>query len=65
MPTTVQISNTTKQKLEILKEKEGFRTLDEVISKIADKELKVPKSMFGKARISPWSKADRMKFHGE
>lgn len=65
MPTTVQISDTTRQKLEILKEKGGLRSLDEVISKIADKELKVPKSMFGKAKISPWTKSDRMKFHGE
>lgn len=65
MPTTVQISDKTRQKLEILKEQEGVRTLDEVISRIADKELKTPKSMFGKAKISPWKKSDRMKFHGE
>ncbi len=65
MSTTIQVSDKTRQKLEILKDQEGLKTLDEVISKIADKELKVPKSMFGKARISPWKKSDRMKFHGE
>ena len=65
VPTTVQISETTRQKLEVLKTQEGLKTLDEVISKIADKELKIPKSMFGKAKISPWRKSDRMKFHGE
>lgn len=65
MPTTVQISDTTRQKLEMLKEQEGLKTLDDVISKIADKELKSPKSMFGKAKISSWKKTDRMKFHGE
>ncbi len=65
MPTTVQISDTTRQKLEALKQKEGAHTIDEIISKLADKELKVPKSMFGRAKISPWTKADRMKFHGE
>ncbi len=65
MPTTVQISETTRQKLEMLKEQAGMRTLDEVISSIADKELKVPKSMFGRAKLSGWKKSDRMKFHGE
>ena len=65
MPTTVQISDTTRQKLEILKEQEGARTFDEIISVIVDKELKTPKSMFGKAKISPWKKSDRMKFHDE
>lgn len=65
MKTTVQISNTTRQKLETLKEIEGLKTLDDVISKIADKELKSPKSMFGKARISSWKKSDRMKFNDE
>lgn len=65
MPTTVQISDTTRQKLEMLKDQEGLRTLDEVISRIADKELKSPKSMFGKAKISGWNKKDRMKFHDE
>ena len=65
MKTTVQISNTTRQKLETLKEMEGLKTLDDVISKIADKELKSPKSMFGKAKISSWKKSDRMKFNGE
>lgn len=63
--TTVQISDKTRQKLEILKEQERLKTLDEVISKIADKELKVQKSMFGKANVSPWKKSDRMKFHDE
>lgn len=63
--TTVQIRNTTKQKLEMLKEQEGLKTLDEVISKIVNKELKTPKTMFGKANISGWKKSDRMKFHGE
>ena len=65
MPTTVQISDTTRQKLEILKERERLRSLDEVISKIADKELKISKSMFGKSKISPWKKSDRMKFNTE
>ena len=65
MTTTIQVSNTTRQKLESLKEQLSAVTLDEVISKIADKELKAPKSMFGKVKISPWTKKDRMKFHGE
>jgi len=26
---------------------------------------KKKKSMFGKAKISPWTKSDRAKFHGE
>ncbi|MDI6721194.1 MAG: hypothetical protein QMD85_02295 [Candidatus Aenigmarchaeota archaeon] len=65
MPTTVQVSDTTRQKLETLKQKEGLQTLDEVISLMANRELNMPKSMFGKARISGWKKSDRMKLHGE
>ena len=63
--TTVQVSDMTRQKLEVLKKKEGLSTFDEVISKIADKELKIPKSMFGKAKITSWKKSDRMKFDEE
>lgn len=59
--TTVQISGATKQKLETLKEREDVRTFDEVISRMANKELKIPGSMFGKARLSPWKKSDRMR----
>ena len=62
MSTTVQVSETTRQKLEILKNKEKFQTIDQLISDMADKELKTPKSMFGKAKISSWKKSDRMKF---
>ena len=65
MSTTVQVSETTRQKLEILKNKEKFQTIDQLISDMADKELKTPKSMFGKAKISSWKKSDRMKFDGK
>ena len=65
MSTTIQVSETTRQKLETVKEQEGARTLDEVISKMVDKELKTPKSMFGKAKISSWKKDNRLKLHGE
>lgn len=65
MKTTVQISNNTKQKLEMLKHQEGLKTLDEVISVMADKELKIQKSMFGRSKISPWKRSDRMRFRGE
>lgn len=65
MKTTIQISSTTRQKLETLKRQEGAGTLDELVSRMADRELKAPKTMFGSAKISPWKKSDRMKFHGE
>ena len=65
MATTIQISDITRQKLGVLKEQEGLHTLDEVISKIVDRELKIPKSMFGRMKISGWKKSDRMRFHGE
>lgn len=65
MPTTVQIKEMTKQKLETLKNMKGLKTMDEVIEKMADNELGKPKSMFGKANISPWKKSDRLKLHGE
>jgi hypothetical protein len=65
MATTVQISDTTRQKLEVLKRKEGMKTFDEVISNMADKNLGTPKSMFGAAKIPSWKKSDRMRFDGE
>lgn len=65
MSTTVQISDMTRQKLEMLKQEEGLRTLDEVISSMADERLKMPKTMFGKSKVSPWKKSDRMRFDAE
>jgi hypothetical protein len=66
MATTIQVREVTKQRLDLLKEKLGASSYDEVISRITSKELGVPKSMFGSMKgLGPWTKADRMRFRHE
>tara|TARA_Y100000310_G_C19990704_1_gene493985 strand:+ start:232 stop:426 length:195 start_codon:yes stop_codon:yes gene_type:complete len=50
MTTTIQVSNTTKQLLEMYKEKRKASSYDEVIHSIMEKKLNIPKSMFGAAK---------------
>lgn len=62
MPTTIQVSDSTKRILEMLKEKEKADSYDAVISKIAKEKLKLPKSMFGRVKLTPYSREkDRLK----
>ncbi|HLC57233.1 MAG TPA: hypothetical protein VJH95_01535 [Candidatus Nanoarchaeia archaeon] len=65
MNTTIQVSQATRQKLELLKDKEELNSFNEVISRVVDKELKITDSFFGKLKVTPWRKADRMRIHGE
>ena len=62
MATTIQISDTTKQVLEKLKEKEHALTYDEVIQHLVKKHTKVASSMFGTVKGLAWKKKDRLDF---
>ena len=63
MATTIQVSQETKQLLEELKKKDQTKTYDEVIQKLAQKQLRIPRSMFGATKkITPWKKEDRAAF---
>lgn len=63
MATTIQVSQETKQLLEELKKKDQTKTYDEVIQKLAQKQLRIPRSMFGATKkITPWKKEDRAVF---
>lgn len=63
MATTIQISDSTKQLLELLKEQEEASSYDQVLQKLLRQHTKVPKSMFGTMKDIKWKKSDRMDFH--
>ncbi len=65
MATTVQISESTRQMLEKIKQEGGLVTFDNVIAELAKEKLDVPRSLFGigKGKISEFKKEDRLKFH--
>lgn len=63
MSTTIQVSDTTKQLLDMLKEKKQIKTNDKLIQYLLDDKMDVPKSMFGAARgLGRWKKEDRAEF---
>ncbi len=63
MPATIRISTTTKQMLDMLKEKKQTRTYDELIQGLLEEKLRIPDSMFGAAKgLKKWTRADRMDF---
>ncbi|MBI2141525.1 hypothetical protein HYU16_03820 [Candidatus Woesearchaeota archaeon] len=65
MATTIQVSDTTKQMLDLLKEKKQMRTHDKLIQNLIEEEVAVPKSMFGalKGKKLKWTKEDRFGFN--
>ncbi|HLD04117.1 MAG TPA: hypothetical protein VJG90_00200 [Candidatus Nanoarchaeia archaeon] len=64
MHTTIQVSKTTKQLLEMVKEQKEAASYDEVIKTLLKKDMKIPDSMFGVDKGLKWNKkTDRMKFH--
>ncbi len=65
MATTIQVSESTRQMLEKIKEIENRFTFDDVIAELVRDKLKVPKSLFGKGKgkISQFKKEDRLKLH--
>jgi hypothetical protein len=66
MPTTIQVKEVTKQRLDVLKEKLGASSYDEVIMHITEEKQMTPRSMFGSMKgIGPFTKADRMRFRYE
>ena len=65
MSTTVQVSQTTKQLLDLAKEEKKAETYDQVIKALLERYLHIPKSLFGVYKGMKWKKSDRMKAHGE
>ncbi len=63
MATTVQINESTRQMLERIKDMDNIPTFDQVISELAKERIKVPKSLFGKGKITRFKKEDKLKFH--
>lgn len=63
MATTIQVSDTTKQMLEMLKEKKQMRTHDQLIQHLIEEKIAVPKSMFGAIKGLKWKKEDKADFH--
>lgn len=60
MPTTIQVSSTTKQLLELIKKEEGARNYDFLLKELALNHKKIPKSFFGKGKGLVWKAEDRM-----
>ena len=58
MPTTIQVSETTKQLLDMLKEKKQAKTHDMVIQQLVQAEMKIPDSMFGAVKGLKWKKEE-------
>ncbi len=64
MATTIQVSDTTKQMLDMLKEKRQAKTHDILIQQLLERETKIPRSMFGAIKGLKWNKEkDRADFH--
>jgi hypothetical protein len=63
MPTTIQVSDTTKQLLDMLKEKRQAKSHDIVLQQLLESEAKIPKSMFGTLKGMKWKKEDRFDFN--
>jgi predicted DNA-binding protein len=64
MPTTIQISDETKQMLLSLQKKPNT-TYDQIIKELLTHHLRTPKSLYGSISKSTWMKKDRMTFYGE
>lgn len=62
MATTIQVKDETMRLLEALKQSTGARSYDEVLSKLLEEKLKIPKSMFGvdRGKLTPFTEADRL-----
>ncbi len=58
MATTIQVSDTTKQMLEMLKKEKHAKTHDMLIQQLVQAETKIPKSMFGAFKGLKWKKEE-------
>ena len=50
MATTITVNENTRMKLQELKTRRGIRSFDELLSEIADRELELPTSLYGKGK---------------
>lgn len=55
---TIKVSRITKQRLELLKDKEGIKTFDGVVAWLIKEELGAPTSMFGAFKWKKWNKSE-------
>lgn len=62
MATTIQVSEKTRQMLEMAKNRMGAKSLDETIEKAISDHLNAPKSMFGKlkGKMKPFARKERL-----
>lgn len=63
MTTTIQVSETTKQLLEKIKEKKHATSYDQIIQQLVKKYTGVAPSLFGSVKGLHWNKKDRLDFH--
>ncbi len=50
MPTTITVKERTRRKLQELKERKGSPSYDRLLEDLADRELKLRDSLFGKTK---------------
>ncbi|KXB01152.1 hypothetical protein AKJ45_00985 [candidate division MSBL1 archaeon SCGC-AAA261F19] len=50
MPTTITVKRGTREKLERLKKERKAKSFDQLLADIAEKELGIPDSLFGKVK---------------
>lgn len=61
MATTIQVSETTRQMLEMAKKKTGAKSLDETLQKVLAVQLDMPRSMFGSLKGgTPFTRRERL-----
>ena len=62
MVTTIQVKKRNLKLLEELKRETGARSYDEILGRLLEEKLKVPRSMYGKARgkLTPFTEGDRL-----
>ncbi|MHA1489261.1 MAG: hypothetical protein ACTSRI_06365 [Promethearchaeota archaeon] len=64
MNTTIQIKQNTLEKLKKLKGQRNLNSYDELINKLIEEAIDIPKSMFGidKGKLKEFNKEDRLEF---
>jgi hypothetical protein len=62
MATTIMLSESTKELLDMYKEKEHAASFDVCVRELLLGHLKIPKSMAGAFKGMKWTKADRAEF---
>lgn len=64
MNTTIQIKQNTLEKLKKLKELRNLSSYDELINRLIEEALDIPKSMFGidKGKLKKFSEENRLEF---